>query len=87
MWRALAPKMGVTRAVVTTSLLYGVLELGRLASAGPWPEAVYLTVLVTCSGFTYAALRWRTASIWPVILLHFVFNVAGEVAAPGSIRT
>ncbi len=85
LWRALAPKTEVIQVVVRTSLLYGALELGRLASAGPWPEAVYLTVLATCAGFTYAALRWRTASIWPVILLHFVFNVAGEVAAPGSL--
>ena len=85
LWRALAPKTGVTRLVVTTSLLYGALNLGRLASAGPWPEAVYLTVLATCSGFTYAALRWPTASIWPVILLHFVFDLSGEIAAPGSV--
>lgn len=65
-WRALAPT-GVTWAVAVTSLLNGLFYLGRLGSAEPWPEAVYLTVLATGAGFTYAALRWRTASTWSVI--------------------
>lgn len=85
MWRALAPKTGVMRAVVTTSLLSGVLNLGRLESVGPWPEAVYLAVLAICGSFTYAALRWRTASIWPVILLHLALNVAAEISTPGFV--
>lgn len=85
MWRALAPKMGAVRAVAVTSLLSGLLSAGRPILGGPWPEAVYLTVLAVFSGVAYAALRWRTASIWPVILLHLVFNVAGEISTPGTI--
>jgi membrane protease YdiL (CAAX protease family) len=50
-----------------------------------WPEVVYLTVLAAFSGIGYVALRHRTASIWPVILLHLVFNVAGEISTPGTI--
>ena len=65
-WRTLAFR-GVMWTVAVTSLLNGLLYLGRLGSAEPWPEAVYLTILATGAGFTYAALRWRTASIWPVI--------------------
>ena len=83
-WRALAPT-GVMWAVVVTSLLYGLLYLGRLGSAEPWPEAVYLTILATCAGFTYAALRWRTASIWPVILLHSVLGVIGGISTPETV--
>ncbi|MBD0357168.1 MAG: CPBP family intramembrane metalloprotease [Rubrobacter sp.] len=65
-WRALAPT-GVTWAVAVTSLLKGLFYLCRLGSAKPRPEAVYLTELATGAGFTYAALRWRTASTWSVI--------------------
>ena len=84
LWRALAPT-GVVRAVVTTLLLSGVLNLVALGSSRPWPEAVYLTILVTCAGFTYGALRWRTASIWPVMLLHFVLSAIGEISTPETV--
>ena len=79
-WRALLPT-GLMRAVVATSVLSGVLLFCRLAFAGPWPEALLLMVLASCGSFTYAALRWRTASIWPGLLLHFVFAFANNVSA------
>lgn len=79
MWRAMAPT-GLLKAVVVTSLLSGVLTLARTASSGPWPEAVYLTLTATCGGFTYAALRWRTASIWPPIFVNFLLVLAIDVA-------
>ncbi len=85
LWRVLISKMGTMKAVILTSLLSSSLSAGRPILGGPWPEAVYLTVLAVFSGFTYAALRWRTASIWPVILLHLVVAVAGEISTPGTI--
>jgi len=83
-WRALAPA-GPVRAMILTSLLSGLLILGRTATDGPWPEAARLTVLTICSGFTYGALRWRTTSIWPVILIHTAFAFAVDIATLGSI--
>lgn len=79
MWRALAPT-GVMRAVVATSLLSGALLFGRLATSGPWPEALLVTMLATCAGLTYAAIRWRTASIWPAVLVHFAFAFVSGVS-------
>jgi membrane protease YdiL (CAAX protease family) len=83
-WRALAP-MGPVRAMVLTSLLSGLLILGRTATDGPWPEAARLTALTICGGFTYGALRWRTTSIWPVILIHTAFAFAVDIATLGTI--
>ncbi len=83
MWRALAPA-GLLKAMVVTSLLSGALTLARTADSGPWPEAVYLTLTATCGGFTYAALRWRTASIWPPILVNFLLVLAIDVATVKS---
>ncbi|MGH3145524.1 MAG: lysostaphin resistance A-like protein, partial [Rubrobacter sp.] len=83
-WRALVPR-GPVHAMVLTSLLSGVLVLGRTATDGPWPEAVRLTALALCGGFTYAALRWRTTSIWPVILIHTAFAFATDIATLGTI--
>jgi membrane protease YdiL (CAAX protease family) len=83
-WRALAPK-GPVRAMILTSLLSGLLVLGRTATDGPWPEARDLTVLTICGGFTYGALRWRTSSIWPVILIHTAFAFAVDIATLGTV--
>lgn len=85
MWRALAPK-GLATAVLATSLFSGALYFGKATLAeGPWPEALLLTIPETCADFLYAVLRWRTASVWPVILLHFALGFLGEVSTPGII--
>jgi len=85
LWRALVYK-GPLTAVILTSLLAGLLVLGRSATDGPWPEAVRLAALTFCGGFTYGALRWRTASIWPVVLAHTVFAFAVGIATLGTFR-
>lgn len=84
-WRALAPA-GLLRAVVATALLAGALRFGVSLLANTWPEAVQAGVLAVCGGFTYAALRWRTASIWPVILVHCVLGFAGAVSTMGAAQ-
>jgi hypothetical protein len=66
-------------------LVSGALVLGRTGTDGPWPEAVRLTALAVCGGFTYAALRWRTTSIWPVILVHTASAFAADIATLGTI--
>ena len=85
MWRALVPT-GLVRAVLLTALLSGALHFaGLVVLSRPWPEAFLLATLTTCGGFTYAALRWRTASIWPVILLHFASAFVSSVSTPGAV--
>ena len=84
LWRALAPR-GPMGAMILTSLLAGALTLGRAATDGPWPEAVRVTALAVCGGFTYAALRWRTASLLPVIAVHAAFAFALDISTLGSV--
>ena len=83
-WRVLSPA-GLLRAAVFTALLSGVLRFGGTLLSGPWPEALQAAVLATCGGFTYAALRWRTASIWPVVLLHAALGCAYALYSPGPL--
>ena len=85
LWRALI-KSGPVLAVTLTSLLAGLLVLGRTATDGPWPEAVRLAALTFCGGFTYGALRWRTTSIWPVVLVHTIFAFVVSIATLGTFR-
>ncbi len=82
-WRALSPT-GLLRATVATALLSGVLRFGGTLLSGPWPEALQAAVLAACGGFTYAALRWRTGSIWPVVLLHAALGCAYALYSPGA---
>ena len=83
-WRALVP-IGLMQAVFMTSLLYGALYFGVSMLASPWPEAILLTVPATCAALMYSALRWRTASIWPVILVHAVSDFASDISMPGTV--
>jgi membrane protease YdiL (CAAX protease family) len=85
LWRAFV-QQGPVLAVILTSVLAGLLVLGRTATDGPWPEAVRLAALTFCGGFTYGALRWRTTSIWPAILVHTVFAFAVGTATLGTFR-
>lgn len=84
LWRVLAP-VGPVGAMILTSLLAGALALGRAATDGPWPEAVRVTALTVCGGFTYAALRWRTGSLWPVIAVHAAFAFAVDISTLGTV--
>jgi uncharacterized protein len=85
LWRALIQN-GPLLAVTLTSLLAGLLVLGRTATDGPWPEAVRLATLTFCGGFTYGALRWRTTSIWPAILVHTIFAFVVSISTLGAFR-
>lgn len=80
----LAPR-GIIGAVTLTSLLAGTLALSRSLTDGPWPEAILISLLTACGGFLYGALRWRLASLWPVIALHFALSFIEDVAAPGLL--
>ena len=75
----------VLRAVVVTSLLSGVVAFGMLTLARPWPEALLLAALTVCGGFTYAALRWRTASVQPTIGAHLAFALPFSISTPDTV--
>ena len=83
-WRVLAPG-GLVRAALAGALLSGILRFGATLLSGPWPEATQAAALAVCGGFTYAALRWRTASVWPVILLHAALGCAYALYSPGVL--
>ncbi len=85
LWRILI-SAGPLWTVILTSLLSGALYLARSATGGPWPEALRLAAFATCAGLTYGALRWRTRSIWPPILIHIPLAYAPGIATIGSAK-
>lgn len=84
LWRAFIPA-GPVQTVIVTSLLTGLLFMAR-STTDALPEALRLAAIATCGGFTYGALRWRTGSIWPVILIHTALAYAPTVATLGSTK-
>lgn len=79
LWRALLD-WGPLWAAISTSLLAGALTFGRYATGGPVPEAIYVSATAACASLTYAALRWRAASLWPVVLAHTALALATATA-------
>lgn len=83
---ALVPR-GPWQAVITSSILFGIGHLFNLA-AGANLEATLLQVVYVLSiGLMYAALRLRTQTILPLILLHGLTDFFGFLAFNSTIVT
>jgi uncharacterized protein len=82
MLRSLA-SLGVWRAVIITSLIFGLLHSLNIV-AGNDPQAVLMQMAyATAIGFTFAALQVRTGIIWPLILVHFLTDFSAFLALNG----
>ena len=79
--RALLPG-GVPRAVLLSALLFGLAHLAGLA-LGRHPLLVLVQVAFTFgAGVCYAAVRLRTGTIWPLVIIHWLFDLFGWLASP-----
>ena len=66
---------GTLRAVVISSFLFAALHLLNI-SGGTWDLSYTITDTIAAFGLgiTYAAIRLRTGSIWPLIGIHALFD-------------
>ncbi len=79
LWRTLAPK-GVVVTTLITAVLFGAIHIGIVVLGGPVEVAIQKMIVATCAGVLYGAVRYRTNSIWPVLLLHAAFNLVDDFA-------
>ena len=72
--RVLEP-LGVTRSVVLSALLFGLIHIGNLLYRNP---AIVLAQMVGAfvHGIGLGAIRWRTNTIWFVVALHGLHDLA-----------
>lgn len=84
LWRAFIPR-GPLIAVAVTSALTGLLFLAR-STTDIAPEATRLTLAAICGGVIFGALRWRLASVWPVVAVHAALAYVPTVSALGSTK-
>lgn len=74
-------KQGIWQSVLLSSLLFGFSHLIHIILGRPAPQAILVALNAFLAGIYYAAivLRWRT--IWTVVVLHSLLNVAATIVA------
>jgi membrane protease YdiL (CAAX protease family) len=78
----LAP-LGIRRAVTWTAVLFGASHVVNLVS-GAFPPFVAMQVAATTAGGVgLAAIRLRTGSLWPVLLVHLVIDLIAVATLTG----
>jgi uncharacterized protein len=83
--RLLKPR-GIWPAVVTSSVLFGLMHSANLALGSAWYTVLLQVTFSTMAGFGYAAIRLRTGSLLVPILLHAVYDLTFRLGniEPGS---
>ena len=69
-------KHAVWPAVLLSSALFGVVHTTNGLATGDVSGAVWQAVAATLQGVGYAAIRLRTRSVWPMVLVHGVWDFA-----------
>ncbi|MBV9230543.1 MAG: CPBP family intramembrane metalloprotease [Chloroflexi bacterium] len=78
MVRILLPK-GILRAVLLSSVLFACLHAINLLYGLPWLYVLGQFMLAAGMGILFAAVRLRTGSLWPSILLHALRDAPGLI--------
>ena len=76
--RTLLPK-GIVLSVMLSSVVFACFHLTNLFSGVPWSYVALQLISTVGLGSLCAALRLRTVSIWPPILLHALHDVPGLI--------
>lgn len=73
--RALLPT-GMTRAVLVSSALFGLVHLGNIVYGASVAVTLFQVVGVFAFGVGMAAIVLRTGALWPAMLIHALSNAA-----------
>lgn len=79
------PARPAPRRGPATSALTGLLSLAR-STTDVAPEATRLALAAFCGAVMYGALRWRLASVWPVVIVHAALAYVPTVSTLGSTK-
>ncbi|MEI6727386.1 MAG: DUF998 domain-containing protein [Actinomycetes bacterium] len=70
----------VLSAVLVSSLLFGVMHLSNVMFRSSPALVVAQAIGAACFGVGFAALRLRTGTIWPLLVLHMLTDLFGQLA-------
>jgi membrane protease YdiL (CAAX protease family) len=85
LFSGLRTRMPLVPAIVVTTLIFGGAHLLNLPVVGAFWPTLGQAVAATMTGLLFLALRIRTRSLYPVIVLHAVWNAAALLAASGAL--
>lgn len=74
-------------AVLISSLLFGVVHTLSGLASGDFSGALWQAFAATLQGVGYAAIRLRTRSVWPMVVVHGVWDFALVTSALTAAST
>jgi uncharacterized protein len=78
--------LGVRRAVILTAVLFGCSHIANLVAGAYPPFTAMQVAATTAGGVAFAAIRIRTGSLWPLLVLHAAIDVVaiGTLTGPAT---
>jgi membrane protease YdiL (CAAX protease family) len=73
---ALLLSLPVWRGIVLNGLLFGAMHLIHGFMGTDWKTAAWQMMVTSVCGMMFTAVRYRTGSLWLLVLLHMVLNLA-----------
>jgi len=70
--------------VLTTAIIFGTFHFVNLLSGAPFWDTVFQAAHATAMGFLYASLRLRIGAIWPLMILHGLWDFSLFVLASAA---
>jgi len=84
-------RLPVWQAILLNGVLFGSMHLIHGYMDGNWSNALGWALMSSCAGMMFAAARERTGSLWLVVVLHMILNLAsmysniGVAAGAGTL--
>jgi membrane protease YdiL (CAAX protease family) len=69
-------RLPVWQAIVLNGVLFGSMHLLQGLMGADWAAAARQAAITSVSGMLFAAVRYRSASLWPVVALHMLKNLS-----------
>jgi len=63
-------------AVLASSAIFGVVHAANGLATGDFDAALWQAVAAGLQGVAYAAIRLRTRSVWPMVVVHGLWDFA-----------
>jgi membrane protease YdiL (CAAX protease family) len=85
LFSALRTRLALLPAAFVTTLIFGGAHLLNIAVMGAFWPTLAQAVAAAMTGLLFLALRVRLGSLYPVIILHAVWDSAALLAVTGAI--
>jgi membrane protease YdiL (CAAX protease family) len=69
-------RLPVWQAILLNGVLFGSMHLMHGYMDGNWSHALVWALMSSMAGMMFTAARYRTGSLWLLVLLHMVLNLA-----------